>query len=80
MRCDSIAIYDELPEGKMKIVEMVSQSDVVRALLRDKDAMGAFPAVRTVEELFGRKDVLSVPSNMPTIAVRVYPQLHRVAA
>jgi hypothetical protein len=56
----------------MKIVEMVSQSDVLRALLRDKDALGAFPGVRTVEELFGRKDVLSVPSDMPTIAVRLH--------
>lgn len=47
---------------------MVSQSDVVRALLRDKDALGTFPAVRTVEQLFGRREVLSVPSDMPTIA------------
>jgi hypothetical protein len=76
-----IAIYDELPEGKMKIVEMVSQSDVLRALLRDKDALGAFPAVRTVEQLFGRKDVLSVPSDMPAIAVRLHASLlHAIAA
>ena len=74
----SIAIYDELPEGKMKIVEVVSQSDVLRALLRDKDALGTFPAVRTVEELFGRKDVLTVPSNMPAIAVRLVAKSHRL--
>ena len=55
----------------MKVVELVSQSDVLRALLRDKDALGTFPAVRTVEELFGRKDVLTVPSDMPAIAVRL---------
>jgi molybdopterin-guanine dinucleotide biosynthesis protein A len=55
----------------MKIVEIISQSDVMRALLRDKDALGTFAAVRTVEELFGRKDVLAVPSDMPAIAVRL---------
>lgn len=54
----------------MRIVDVVSQSDVLRALLRDKDALGAFPALRTVEQLFGRKDVLCVPADMPTIAVR----------
>ena len=62
----------------MKVVEIVSQSDVLRALLRDKDALGTFPAVHTVEELFGRKDVLTVPSDMPAIAVRlVVPREYR---
>ena len=69
LRCPrSIAIYDELPDGKMKVIEIVSQSDVLRALLRDKDAFGTFPAVHTVEELFGRKEVLTVPSDMPAMA------------
>ncbi len=54
----------------MRIVDVVSQSDVLRALLRDKDALGALPGVRTVQELFGRKEVLCVPADMPTIAVR----------
>jgi hypothetical protein len=54
----------------MRIADVVSQSDVLRAMLRDRDALGAFPAVKTVEQLFGRKDVLCVPADMPTIAVR----------
>ena len=65
-----IAIYEEEAGGKMRIVDLVSQSDVLRALLRDRDALGTFPALRTVEQLFGRKDVLCVPSDMPTIAAR----------
>ena len=67
-----IAIYEEEEHGgQMRIVDLVSQSDVLRALLRDRDALGTFPALRTVEQLFGRhKDVLCVPSDMPTIAAR----------
>jgi len=61
-----IAIYDESPSKKMDIVDLISQSDVLRALLADKASLGAV-VQRSVHELFGEKDVLTVPHDLVTI-------------
>ena len=63
-----IAIYEEQPDGRMSVVDIVSQSDCLRVLLAEKDKLGAWVSKTSVEEAFGRKPVLCVPSTLPTIA------------
>jgi CBS domain-containing protein len=62
-----IAIYEEQPDGRMKVVDIVSQSDCLRVLLTEKDHLGAWAAKTSVDDAFGRKPVLCVPSTLPAI-------------
>ena len=62
-----IAIYEEASDGRMKVVDIVSQSDCLRVLLTEKDHIGAWVAKTSVDDAFGRKPVLCVPSTLPAI-------------
>jgi len=62
-----IGVFEEAADGKLTVVGIISQSDVLRALLEDHDSLGEV-GLRSVEALFGTKPVLCVPCDMPTIA------------
>lgn len=62
-----IAIYEEASNGKMRIADIVSQSDTLRALLSAPDQLGPWAGNATVDDVFGQSPVLCVPADLPAI-------------
>lgn len=62
-----LGVFEEGPDGKVHVAGIISQSDVLRAMLAEQEALGE-AVQRSVDALFGSKPVLCVPAEMPTIA------------
>ena len=68
-----IAVYEDAEGGGVKIVDVVSQSDALSALLRDPDRMGTTPRLRLLSEIFSSagaipSPLVSVPPDLPAVA------------